>query len=56
MLLCFTADLFIIVRCSASDAPKNRQNGSQSGLYGLARSRASHASKMAIHDDVGEFG
>src|SRR4030095_7757861 len=25
-------------------------------LYELARSRASHASKTAIHDDVGEFG
>jgi hypothetical protein len=28
----------------------------EAGLYEPARSRASQASKMAIHDDVGEFG
>jgi hypothetical protein len=28
----------------------------EAGFYGLARSRASQASKTAIHDEVGEFG
>jgi len=39
---------------SAAGFPRVHVQGSQ--VYGLVRSRASQASKTAIHDEAGEFG